>query len=126
MPSPFCIADCLLVAFAAGANLSLERTVEAKDFSLAEAAEPSLGRVGIILTEGLALMAPASGLIARAQDGLRQSPAPEALDKCGNLHEMHIGKVPRRTAGGEGFEIKAHVLTIDVHRPLAGVLGHAV
>jgi amino acid transporter len=59
-----CVVVYLLVAFAVGSSLSLEEIVAAKDFSLAEAAEPSLGRYGFYLTVALALVATASGLIA--------------------------------------------------------------
>ncbi len=62
------IAACtilyLLVALAVGSSLPLERIVAAKDYALAEAAEPALGRTGFYLTVGLALIATASGLIA--------------------------------------------------------------
>jgi amino acid transporter len=54
----------LLVALAVGSSLPLERIVAAKDYALAEAAEPALGRTGFYLTVALALIATASGLIA--------------------------------------------------------------
>lgn len=59
-----CIIVYLLVAFAVGSSLPLDRIVAAKDYALAEAAEPALGRVGLYLTVGLALVATASGVIA--------------------------------------------------------------
>jgi amino acid transporter len=39
-----CVVVYLLVAFAVGSSLPLDRIVAAKDYALAEAAEPSLGR----------------------------------------------------------------------------------
>lgn len=59
-----CVVVYLLVAFAVGSSLSLEEIVAAKDYSLARAAEPSLGRYGFYLTVALALVATASGLLA--------------------------------------------------------------
>lgn len=57
-----CVAVYLLVAFAVGASLPLDRIVVAKDYALAEAARPALGPTGFYLT--VALAATASGLIA--------------------------------------------------------------
>ena len=59
-----CVVAYLLVAFAVGASLPLDRIVAAKDYALAEAAEPALGRIGFYLTVALALVATASGVIA--------------------------------------------------------------
>ncbi|MBY5971200.1 APC family permease [Ferrimonas balearica] len=59
-----CTLVYLLVAFAVGSSLPLDRIVAAKDYALAEAAEPALGRTGFYLTVVLALIATASGLIA--------------------------------------------------------------
>jgi amino acid transporter len=59
-----CVVVYLLVAFAVGSSLPLDRIVAAKDYALAEAAQPALGRTGFYLTVVLALVATASGLIA--------------------------------------------------------------
>ncbi|MDN3722382.1 amino acid permease [Roseibium salinum] len=59
-----CIVVYLLVAFAVSSSLPLEQIIRAKDYALAEAAEPALGKVGFYLTVALALVATASGLIA--------------------------------------------------------------
>jgi len=59
-----CVVVYLLVAFAVGSSLPLDRIIEAKDYALAEAAEPALGETGFYLTVALALVATASGLIA--------------------------------------------------------------
>ncbi|WP_297779452.1 APC family permease [uncultured Roseovarius sp.] len=59
-----CVVVYLLVAFAVGSSLPLDRIVAAKDHALAEAAQPSLGQTGFYLTVALALVATASGLIA--------------------------------------------------------------
>ena len=59
-----CVIVYLLVAFAVGSSLSIEEIVAAKDYSLAEAAEPALGRFGFYLTVILAAIATASGVLA--------------------------------------------------------------
>ena len=59
-----CMVIYMLVAFGVGASLTLPQIIEAKDFSLAEAAKPALGDYGLWFTVGLAILATASGLIA--------------------------------------------------------------
>ena len=59
-----CVVVYLLVAFAVGSSLSLDEIVAAKDYSLAEAAEPALGAYGFYFTIALAVVATASGLLA--------------------------------------------------------------
>jgi amino acid transporter len=59
-----CVVVYLLVAFAVGASLSLDEIVAAKDYSLAQAAEPALGSYGFYFTVALAVVATASGLLA--------------------------------------------------------------
>jgi amino acid transporter len=52
------------VAFGVGASLTIDQIVEARDYSLAAAAEPALGKIGFYLTVVLAAVATASGLLA--------------------------------------------------------------
>ncbi len=59
-----CVVVYLLVAFAVGSSLTLEKIVAAKDYALAEAAQPALGQTGFYLTVALALVATSSGIIA--------------------------------------------------------------
>jgi len=59
-----CVVVYLIVAFAVGSSLSLDAIVKAKDYALAEAAGPTLGRYGFYFTVALALVATASGLLA--------------------------------------------------------------
>ena len=59
-----CVVVYLLVALGVGSSLPLERIVAAKDYALAEAAEPALGQAGFYLTVALALVATASGVVA--------------------------------------------------------------
>ncbi len=59
-----CVVIYLLVALAVNASLSLPEIVAARDYALAEAARPTFGELGVILTILLAIVATASGLIA--------------------------------------------------------------
>jgi len=59
-----CVVVYLLVAFGVGSSLSLEEIVAAKDYSLAQAAEPVFGAYGLYFTVGLAVIATASGVLA--------------------------------------------------------------
>jgi len=59
-----CTVIYLLVAFAVSANLSVNEIIEAKDYSLAEAARPSFGKYGLWFTVGIAVIATVSGVIA--------------------------------------------------------------
>jgi amino acid transporter len=59
-----CTVVYLLVAFGVGSSLTIDQIVAARDYSLAEAAEPALGEVGFYLTVVLAAVATASGVLA--------------------------------------------------------------
>lgn len=59
-----CLVLYLLVCFAVGGNLSIERIVHAKDYVLAEAARPTFGKAGVWITVGFAIAATVSGIIA--------------------------------------------------------------
>lgn len=59
-----CVAVYLLVAFGVGSSLTIEEIVAARDYSLAQAARPTLGQTGFLLTVILAAVATASGVLA--------------------------------------------------------------
>ncbi len=59
-----CVVVYLLVAIAVGSSLSIAQIVEARDYSLAAAAEPALGDLGFYFTVAIAITATASGVIA--------------------------------------------------------------
>lgn len=59
-----CLIVYMAVAFAVGSSLSIDEIITAKDYSLAEAARPALGRYGVIFTVFIAIIATASGLLA--------------------------------------------------------------
>lgn len=59
-----CTAVYVLVAFAVSANLSIPEIIKAKDYSLAEAAQPAFGKIGLWFTVGIAIVATISGITA--------------------------------------------------------------
>jgi amino acid transporter len=59
-----CVVTYLLVAAAVGASLGIDEIVAARDYSLAAAAEPALGRIGFWFTVVIAVTATASGVVA--------------------------------------------------------------
>jgi len=59
-----CTIVYFLVAFAVSANLSVSKIIEAKDYSLAEAAKPAFGKSGLWFTVGLAMVATVSSVLA--------------------------------------------------------------
>jgi amino acid transporter len=59
-----CVVIYLLVAFGVGSSLTVGEIVAARDYSLAEAAKPALGRIGFYLTVLLAALATASSVLA--------------------------------------------------------------
>ncbi len=59
-----CVALYFLMAWAVASALGLGEIIEAKDYALAEAARPAVGRAGVWFTVGLAIAATVSGVIA--------------------------------------------------------------
>ncbi len=59
-----CVVVYLLVAFAVGTSLELDAIIEARDYSLAEAARPFVGEYGVWATVGIAILATSSGILA--------------------------------------------------------------
>jgi len=59
-----CVVVYILVALAVGSSLDLDELIKAKDYALAQAAQPALGPIGFYLTVLLAVVATASGLLA--------------------------------------------------------------
>ena len=59
-----CVVVYLLVAYAVGSTLTIPQIVDAKDYSLAEAARPAFGSTGLVFTVVIAIIATASGLLA--------------------------------------------------------------
>ena len=59
-----CVAIYILVTLAVGSSLSLDEILNAKNYSLAEAARPTYGELGVSLTVLIAIIATVSGIIA--------------------------------------------------------------
>ncbi|PJA07992.1 MAG: amino acid permease [Flavobacteriales bacterium CG_4_10_14_0_2_um_filter_32_8] len=59
-----CTVVYFLVAIAVNANITISEIVNAKDYSLAEAAQPAFGDYGLYFTVGIAIVATISGVIA--------------------------------------------------------------
>tara|TARA_R100001163_G_scaffold53989_1_gene41303 strand:- start:803 stop:2167 length:1365 start_codon:yes stop_codon:yes gene_type:complete len=59
-----CVLVYLLVAVAVAGNLTVEEIVQARDYSLAQAARPAYGELGLQVTAGFAIVATVSGVIA--------------------------------------------------------------
>jgi len=59
-----CTIVYFLVAIAVNSSLSISEIVNAKNYSLAEAAKPAFGKYGLYFTVGIAIVATISGIIA--------------------------------------------------------------
>ena len=59
-----CVVVYLLVSWAVGSTLTISEIVDARDYSLAEAARPAFGDAGVTFTVAIAIIATASGLLA--------------------------------------------------------------
>ncbi|MBD3672141.1 MAG: APC family permease [Planctomycetaceae bacterium] len=102
-----CVVIYLLVAFAVAGNLSLEEIIQARDYSLAEAARPALGEYAVWFTVGIAIVATISGVIASAFAVSRM---------LAMLSEM--GLVPHRHLGMPG-DVQKHTLVYTIVMAIA-------
>lgn len=59
-----CAALYFLVALTVGSSLSIAEIIKARDYSLAQAARPTFGDVGLYFTVGIAIIATFSGVVA--------------------------------------------------------------
>lgn len=59
-----CVVVYLLVSWAVGSTLTISEIVDARDYSLAEAARPAFGDFGVTFTVVIAIVATGSGLLA--------------------------------------------------------------
>lgn len=103
-----CLVVYMLVAWAVGSTLSIDEIVAARDYSLAEAARPAVGDLGVRFTVALAIVATASGVIASIFAVSRM---------IAMLTEMKL--VPHRHFGMPG-DIQTHTLVYTV--VIAGLL----
>ncbi len=97
-----CVIVYMLVAFSVASTLSVDEIVQAKDYSLAEAARPALGDYGVWFTVAIAIVATASGLLASVFAVSRM---------LAMLTNMNI--IPHRHFGMPG-DIQKHTLVYTV------------
>lgn len=92
-----CVGLYLLVALGVGSSLSIDKIVAARDYALAEAAEPALGQVGFGLTVALAVLATASALIASIFAVSRMLAMLTEMDMIPHSHFGMPGGIQRHT-----------------------------
>jgi amino acid transporter len=97
-----CVVVYIFVALAVGASLPIDAIVDAKDFALAEAARPTFGDTGRLVTILLAMLATASGLVASVFAVSRM---------LGMLTDMQL--IPHRHFGMPG-RIQTHMLVYTI------------
>ena len=92
-----CVVVYLLVAFGVGSSLTIDQIVAARDYSLAEAAEPALGKTGFYLTVILAAVATASGLLASVFAVSRMLAMLTDMEMIPHSHFGMSGSIQRHT-----------------------------
>ncbi|MGX1501146.1 amino acid transporter [Labrenzia sp. MBR-25] len=92
-----CVLVYLLVAFGVGSSLTIDRIVAARDYSLAEAAEPALGQVGFLLTVLLAVVATASAVLASVFAVSRMLAMLTEMEMIPHRHFGMSGPIQRHT-----------------------------
>jgi amino acid transporter len=97
-----CLIVYMLVAWGVGSALSISEIVEARDYSLAEAAKPAMGSYGVWFTVAIAIIATSSGLLASIFAVSRM---------LAMVTEMNI--IPHRHFGMPG-DIQTHTLVYTV------------
>jgi|TARA_R110002012_G_scaffold108855_1_gene251939 amino acid transporter len=97
-----CTIVYLLVAFAVSVNLSVPKIIEAKDYSLAEAARPAFGKYGLWFTVGIAIIATVSSVLANVFAISRMTTM---------LTEMKL--IPHKHFGMPG-NLQQHMLTYTI------------
>lgn len=92
-----CAIVYLLVALAVGASLSVDQIVEARDFSLAEAARPALGGAGVIFTVAIAVVATVTVIIASVFAVSRMLAMVSEMGIIPHRHFGMSGRIQRHT-----------------------------
>ena len=111
-----CVVVYLLVAFGVGASLTIERIVEARDYSLAEAAEPALGQAGFYLTVLLAAVATASGVLASVFAVSRMLAMLTDMEMIPHSHFGMSGPIQRHTLVYTAVVASALAIFFDLGR----------
>ncbi|KJS38329.1 MAG: amino acid permease [Rhodospirillaceae bacterium BRH_c57] len=92
-----CVVIYLLVAFGVGSSLTIDEIIAARDYSLAEAAEPALGQPGFLFTVLLAAVATASGLLASVFAVSRMLAMLTSMEMIPHSHFGMSGPIQRHT-----------------------------
>lgn len=92
-----CVVVYLLVAFGVGSSLTIDEIINARDYSLAQAAQPALGQTGFILTVILAAVATASGVLASVFAVSRMLAMLTDMDMIPHSHFGMPGPIQRHT-----------------------------
>ena len=94
-----CVVIYLLVGFAVFNNLSLDEIVETKNYSLAAAAKPALGDIGVWLTVAIAIMATTGEIAASIFAVSRMLAHANGNETCTSLPFWHARKYSKAHAG---------------------------
>ena len=92
-----CVVVYLLVAFGVGSSLTIDQIISARDYSLAEAAEPALRQAGFLLTILLAAVATASAVLASVFAVSRMLAMLTAMEMIPHSHFGMSGPIQRHT-----------------------------
>jgi len=111
-----CVVVYLLVAFGVGSSLSIDQIIAAKDYSLAEAAEPALGNIGFYLTVVLAAVATASGLLASVFAVSRMLAMLTKMELIPHSHFGMSGPIQRHTLVYTVVTASALAILFDLSR----------
>ena len=92
-----CVLVYLLVAFGVGSSLTIDQIIAARDYSLAEAAEPAFGQTGFYLTVLLAAVATVSGVLASVFAVSRMLAMLTEMEMIPHSHFGMSGPIQRHT-----------------------------
>lgn len=90
-----CTLVYFLVAYAVNSSLTISEIIQAKDYSLAEAAKPAFGDYGLYFTVGIAIMATISGVIASIFAVSRMTAMLTNMDLIPHSHFGMSGRVQK-------------------------------
>lgn len=111
-----CTTLYLLVALGVGSSLTIDQIRAARDYALAEAAEPALGQVGFALTVALAVLATASAVIASIFAVSRMLAMLTEMEMIPHRHLGMPGPIQRHTLVYTVVIAAALAVTFDVSR----------
>lgn len=90
-----CTVVYFLVAYAVNSSLTISEIIKAKDYSLAEAAKPAFGDLGLYFTVGIAIVATISGVIASIFAVSRMTAMLTEMDLIPHSHLGMSGRIQK-------------------------------